>query len=149
MSSGYVEDEIEQIYWLYKMRKRKMQKERRIQTFNEFKEDLAKMKTFEKGWFDGEGEPISEAVIILASLKMSGRFIERPPHVFPTPEGGLSLEWDTEEELDAEINPDLKGVMIWKDKAEYRDWNKEESWRELEEHWKEALAMEKEGSNGS
>lgn len=136
MSSNYDEDEAEEAYWLYKMRKEKMSVER--QTLEGFLKDLEQMKVLECGWLDGEGKRISKAVIDFAESRIVEGFGFRPPQVFPTPEGGLSLEWDTDEELDAEIGPDLKGIMIWKDTAVLKDWAREESWAELQACWREA-----------
>ena len=141
MSSRYEEDEAEEVYWLYKMRKAKMAEMQR-QTYEGFLEDIERMKALKDGWLDGEGSRISEEVVNLVKMKVSGCFVKRPPHVFPTPEGGLSLEWDTKEELDAEVGPSLNGIMIWKDKAEMKDWTKEEPWTELESHWREATGQE-------
>ena len=144
MSSKYEDDEIEGVYWLYRMRKEKMKPPH---TYDDFLQDIQRMKALQAGWLDGEGERISEAAASLAAERVSEFFQKRPPHVFPTPEGGVSLEWDTEDELDAEIGPDLKGIEIWKDKAEMKDWTREESWQELQFRWHEALASE-EGNGG-
>ena len=148
MSSRYEEDEAEEVYWLYKMRKAKMAETQR-QTYEGFLEDIERMKALEDGWLDGEGSRISEEAVNLVEMKVSACFAKRPPHIFPTPEGGLSLEWDTKEELDAEVGPSLNGIMIWKDKAERKDWTKEESWIELESHWREATGQEGEDGHSA
>ena len=141
MSDRYEEDEAEDVFWLYRMRRAKMA-EAQKQTYGSFLEDIERMKGLKDGWLDGEGSRISEDVAELAKLKVSSCFSRRPPHVFPTPEGGLSLEWDMAEELDAEIGPDLKGMIIWKDTVQMLDWTKERAWNELEAHWREAVAAE-------
>lgn len=141
MSSRYEEDEAEDVYWLYRMRKEKMDKIQR-QTCEGFLQDIERMKAFKDGWLDGEGVKISEAVVELVKSKVLDCFSKRPPHVFPTPEGGLSLEWDTKDELDAEIGAGLNGIMIWKDKAEMKDWTKEESWSKLAADWLQAVEQD-------
>lgn len=143
MSSQYEEDEAEDVFWLYRMRKAKMA-EAQKQTCGSFLEDIERLKALKDGWLDGEGLKISEAAAELAKRKVLSCFSRRPPHVFPTPEGGLSLEWDMDEELDAEIGPDLKGMMIWKDAVKQADWSEEKAWTELAACWLQAVAAEEE-----
>lgn len=59
---------------------------------------LAELGSIESGWFDGEhGEPIDERVFDAVGDFFT-LLVERgapPPHLFPTPEGGLQAEWRT------------------------------------------------------
>lgn len=57
---------------------------------------LLELGGIERGWFDGEhGEPVDES-----AFNFAGGFLEAladadtaPPHLFPTPEGGVQAQW--------------------------------------------------------
>lgn len=70
---------------------------------------LAELRTIEHGWFDGEhGEPIDTT-----AFEAAGAFLEAladtaatPPHLFPTPEGGIQAQWrDDDVTVGVEFEP--------------------------------------------
>lgn len=70
---------------------------------------LAELGTIEQGWFDGEhGEPVDEA-----AFDAAGGFLEAladtdvsPPHLFPTPDGGIQAQWrDDANTVSVEFEP--------------------------------------------
>lgn len=57
---------------------------------------LAELGAIEHGWFDGEhGEPVDEAAFDAAGALLEGLAEAEapPPHLFPTPEGGIQAQW--------------------------------------------------------
>jgi hypothetical protein len=48
---------------------------------------LLELQALKRGWLDGEGEAITQAAIRKAEMLLT-------PHVYPTPEGGISIETD-------------------------------------------------------
>lgn len=50
---------------------------------------LAEIAKIEPGWLDGDGKAVTATALRIARL-----LIASPPRVYPTPEGGVSLEWD-------------------------------------------------------
>lgn len=57
---------------------------------------LAELGAIEHGWFDGEhGEPVDEAAFDAAGALLEGLADAEasPPHLFPTPEGGIQAQW--------------------------------------------------------
>ncbi|WP_043604220.1 hypothetical protein [Candidatus Protofrankia datiscae] len=69
---------------------------------------LAEIERLEPGWTDGEGERVSHGAISVTRdlLRESGRYGIPVPHLYPTPDGGISVEWSIDRwELSIEISP--------------------------------------------
>lgn len=59
------------------------------------KERLNELAQLEDGWFDGEGlAPLAEAMTWLEDAWRAHAAHLPMPYIYPTLEGGLSLEWD-------------------------------------------------------
>lgn len=140
MSSLYEDDEIEGYWWDCYFRRRKIVE---IEwSIDDFNESMGKCRALKKGWLDGDGEEISEAVCQMAVKETEARFRSCPPHVFPTPEGGLSLEWGFRTALDCQVNPDFSGFMLYRESGREMDWNDPASWEEVQRLWKELTEAE-------
>jgi len=80
------------------------------QKYERVRTDIEEHAQLVSGWLgDGEGELVSRAAIAVTRVFVDR--IERlgvtPPNVYPTPEGGLQLEWTAGPyELSAEVAPD-------------------------------------------
>lgn len=62
----------------------------------DFSSRLAEFRAIQDGWLDGGGKAPSPQGLdwISSSLKRHYRSADLPrPHIYPTPEGGVSLEW--------------------------------------------------------
>ena len=59
---------------------------------------LAELKQIKSGWLDGEGEAISLELMVLVQKKFASLYSMKamPPAIFPSPDGGLCLEWSNE-----------------------------------------------------
>ncbi len=59
------------------------------------KDRLNELSQLEDGWFDGEGlAPLEGAMAWLEESWRTHAAHLREPYIYPTLEGGLSLEWD-------------------------------------------------------
>ena len=75
---------------------------------------LAELAAIERGWFDGaDGEPVSATVISFVSefLEQLSERNAQPPHLFPTPEGGIQAEWRSVERT-VSVEFEAPGRMI-------------------------------------
>ncbi|MEU4472200.1 hypothetical protein [Micromonospora sp. NPDC023888] len=78
------------------------------------------LESLEPGWLDGEGEPPAREV--LARLRHLALVLAAPIHppvrIYPTPEGGVQLEWTNEtHEYSIEFHPDLSAYVVQVDTA--------------------------------
>jgi len=72
---------------------------------------LEELKTLRRGWLNGEGEPLDpEGLTWLANgWKTTSPAVLPNPYVYPTPQGGVQLEWSVGSwELSAEVDLDRK-----------------------------------------
>lgn len=82
-------------------------------------ERLKYLSKLEAGWLDGpngtEGEPIDPALIQLLEAWLDEHVPnnEDPPYTFPTPEGGVEIEWSKgQDSYSIEFDPQTK-IAIW------------------------------------
>ena len=71
---------------------------------------LIELRSLSAGWLDGQGEPIADAALECAErILEAAREAELPmPAVFPTPPGGVQLEYlDSKRHLEVGIAPDV------------------------------------------
>jgi len=76
---------------------------------------LEELRLLKRGWLDGEGEPISLPGLEWLDQAMTLRFPDDRmlPHIFPTPEGNVQLEWSTPtHEINLEISLEDK-TGLW------------------------------------
>lgn len=100
-------------------------------------QELLKLKS---GWLDGDGEPISFDISHLAAFEIDKHLHDCPPHVFPMPSGGLSLEWfKGNDEVVATIEPDFKGTFVSNVESYEADWTMEQEWVRLARNVKNFL----------
>jgi len=52
---------------------------------------LAELEKLPTGWLDGKGAALNPVCVAAARDVLAS--LESPPGVFPTPEGGVQLEW--------------------------------------------------------
>lgn len=74
---------------------------------NGWVERLAELSRLESGWLDGEGKVITAAALQASEkvlLDASNLGLSRPG-IFPTPQGGIHLEWDGSRDPDIEVHP--------------------------------------------
>ena len=58
---------------------------------------LDALRGLQRGWLDGEGEPIPEAHLATVREALHRLTADAPipsPYIYPTPDGGLQAEWD-------------------------------------------------------
>jgi hypothetical protein len=46
------------------------------------------------GWLDGSGEPVSTLTVMRARREINERCPDITPYLYPTEDGGISVEWD-------------------------------------------------------
>jgi hypothetical protein len=72
------------------------------------------------GWLDGEGEP-PRSLVLTAAGRLADAIPDmgERPRIYPTPEGGISLEWRDGDRLQCIIiGPDLRLDMTTIDRNE-------------------------------
>lgn len=81
---------------------------------------LDELAALKPGWLDGEGVPPGPGVIALAAaIAESSQVWAKGMRIYPTPEGGIELEWD-DAGLDHTITvgPDLRLNLLTIDRNE-------------------------------
>jgi hypothetical protein len=78
---------------------------------------MAELARLEDGWFDGAGKKIAPAVLDGVKdwlLKEVGPLKVSEPYIYPTPKGGVQVEWDAPEHcFEVSINPDSSGLSLF------------------------------------
>jgi hypothetical protein len=107
---------------------------------------MEKLENLSDGWLDGEGKALSKTGIQWFKDKFNQFFKNAPtPKIYPTPEGGLSLEWQiNRHDISLEINLDNYSAY-WHslnlDKKQSKDkdleLNKSEQWQWIIEQLKQ------------
>lgn len=86
----------------------------------EFKARLQELKELKDGWYDGEGKaPDRHKLDKFAKTFEMIYPLDFPlPYVYPTPDGGIQLEWDLENDtVELELNLDsLEGELLCVDR---------------------------------
>lgn len=96
-------------YWRETLEKRREAAAQAEVERSSLRSRLLELWALQPGWLDGAGEAIDRAVLRRVQLlldQLTSRAVPRP-HVFPTPEGGVQLEWSrAPREISVTLQPD-------------------------------------------
>lgn len=81
---------------------------------NKLDERFAEMEALEEGWLDGEGHAISPSALSSAKERIEFAISKEIPipYIYPTPEGHLSIEWESNNDYDVTAIFKEKSIFI-------------------------------------